>query len=80
MRRLDREHRFVGHPNGICGITGLRLTNVAPLGSTAAQSMINRGILSNSVGDKALLEIEFDGKRRRQTADFRPNLRFRFQW
>jgi len=79
MRRLDREQRFVEHPIGVREITGLALTSTAPLRSTVAQRIIESGILSNRVGAEPLLEIEFDGKLRKQTVDFRPRLPLMFQ-
>ena len=79
MRRLDREQCFIEHPIGIREITGLALTSAAPLRSTVAQRIIESGILSNRVREQPFLEIEFDGKRRNQTVDFRPQLPLQFQ-
>ena len=78
MRRLDREQCFVEHPIGIREIRGLVLTS-APVRSTVAQRIIESGILSNRVGEEPFLEIEFDGKRRNQTVDFRPQLPLQFR-
>jgi hypothetical protein len=74
LRRADREQRFTEHPAGIREITGLRLTTRVPLRSSASQTMVESKILSSLEGVKPLLEIEFDGKRRNQVADFRPHL------
>ncbi len=74
LRRADREQRFTGHPSGIREITGLSLTTAIPLRSTASQKMVESKIVSSREGAKPLLEIEFDGQRRNQAADFRPHL------
>jgi hypothetical protein len=74
LRRADREQRFTEHPAGIREITGLNLTTPVPLRSAASQRMVESKILSSREGAKPLLEIEFDGKRRNQVADFRPSL------
>ena len=74
MQRFDREQRFVEHPIGICEITSLALTTPVPLRSTASQSMVENGILSSQDGPITLLEIEFDGNRRKEIVDFRSHL------
>jgi hypothetical protein len=74
LRRADREQWFTEHPAGVREITGLSLTTPVLLRSTASQRMVENKILSSRGGAKALLEIEFDGKRRNQVADFRPHL------
>ncbi len=79
MRRVDREHRFVEHPIGIREITSLTLTTPVPLRSAASQRMVESGILSTQKGLKSLLEIGFDGKRRKELVDFRPHLPLVFQ-
>jgi hypothetical protein len=79
MRRFDREQRFVEHPIGICEITNLALTTPVPLRSTASQSLVENGILSSQNGPITLLEIEFDGNRRKEIMDFRPHLPVVFQ-
>jgi hypothetical protein len=79
MRRVDREHRFVEHPIGIREITSLTLTTPVPLRSAASQRMVESGILSTQKGPKPLLEIGFDGKRRKELVDFRPHLPLVFQ-
>jgi hypothetical protein len=79
MRRVDREHRFVEHPIGIREITSLTLTTPVPLRSAASQRMVESGILSTQKGPKSLLEIGFDGKRRKELVDFRPHLPLVFQ-
>jgi hypothetical protein len=73
LRRADREQLFTEHPAGIREITGLILTTLIPLRSTASQRMVESKILSSREGAKPLLEIEFDGMRRNQVADFRPH-------
>jgi hypothetical protein len=79
MRAADRAKRFVEHPIGIREITGLRLTTPCPLRSSAAQRILEDGILSVKGKGRSLLEIEFDGKRRNETVDFRPQLPLIFQ-
>jgi hypothetical protein len=74
MRRTDREQWFVEHPIGIRQITDLTLTTPVPLRSSASQTIVENGILSSQDGPESLLEIEFDGGRRKETADFRPHL------
>jgi hypothetical protein len=79
LRRVDREQRFVEHPVGIREITSLTLTTPVPLRSAVSQSMVESGILSTQKGPKSLLEIGFDGNRRREIVDFRPHLPLVFQ-
>jgi len=74
MRRAQREKWFTEHPLGIREITGLTLTTPLPLRSNASQTIIESGILAAQTGATPLLEIEFDGKRRKQQVDFRPQL------
>jgi hypothetical protein len=74
LRRTDREQRFTEHPAGIREITGLSLTTPVSLRSLASQRMIESKILKSREGARPLLEIEFDGMRRNQMADFRPHL------
>jgi hypothetical protein len=74
LRRIDREQRFVEHPIGIREITSLTLTTPVPLRSAVSESMVESGILSTQKGPKSLLEIGFDGNRRREIVDFRPHL------
>jgi hypothetical protein len=74
MRRALRERWFVEHPVGIRAITGLTLTTTVPLQSEASQKVIESGILVSRVGETPLLEIEFDGGRRNERVDFRPDL------
>jgi hypothetical protein len=78
MRRAHHEQRFVEHPIGIREITGLTLTTPMPLCSTASQKIVELGILGTRTGRKSLLEIEFDGNRRKEYMDFRPHLPFVF--
>jgi len=79
MRRLDREQRFVEHPIGIREMTHLTLTTPVPLRSIASQNIVENGILSSQDGEKSLLEIEFDGRGRKEIVDFRPHLPVVFQ-
>jgi hypothetical protein len=79
MRRVDRLQRFVEHPVGIREITSLTLTTPVPLRSAVAQRMVESGILSTQKGPRSLLEIGFDGNRRKETVDFRPHLPLVFQ-
>jgi hypothetical protein len=74
LRRTDREQRFTEHPAGIREITGLSLTTPISLRSFASQRMVESKILKSREGTKPLLEIEFDGMRRNEMADFRPRL------
>jgi hypothetical protein len=74
MRRAQREGWFTEHPIGIREITGLTLTTPVPLRSRASQEVIEGGVLALRTGAAALLEIEFDGHRRKEQADFRPHL------
>ena len=79
LRRADRLKWFVEHPVGIREITSLVLTTAAPLRSAVSQRMVKSGILSTKEGPRSLLEIGFDGKRRREIVDFRPHLPLVFQ-
>jgi hypothetical protein len=79
MRRVHREQWFIEHRIGIREITGLTLTTPVPLRSNASQKIVESGILATRTGATSLLEIEFDGNRRKQHVDFRPHLPFVFQ-
>jgi glyoxalase-like protein len=79
MRRANREQWFVEHPIGIREITSLTLTTPVPLRSVVSQRMVESGILSTQKGPKSLLEIGFDGNRRKEIMDFRPHLPLVFQ-
>jgi hypothetical protein len=79
MRRVHREQRFVEHPIGIREITGLTLTTPVSLRSNVSQKIVESGILATRTGGTSLLEIEFDGNRRKEFMDFRPHLPFVFQ-
>jgi hypothetical protein len=79
MQRSDREQRFVEHPIGIREISSLTLTTPVPLRSIASQRILESGVLSAKKGPKSLLEIGFDGNRRKEIADFRPHLPLVFQ-
>ncbi len=74
MQRSGRAKNFLQNPSGIREITGLTLTTPAPLGSIAAQTMIDKGVISTNSGRGYLLEIEFDKGRGGQVKDFRPDL------
>jgi hypothetical protein len=76
MRRAQREQWFIEHPIGIRRLT---LTTPVPLRSNVSQKIVESGILSTRTGATSLLEIEFDGNRRREHMDFRPHLPFVFQ-
>jgi len=78
MRRAQREQWFIEHPIGICEITGLTLTTPVPLRSNVSQKIVESGILATRTGTTSLLEIEFDGNRRKEQMDFRPHLPFVF--
>jgi len=79
MRRTQRKNWFIEHPVGIREITGLTLTTAVPLHSNVAQRIVDSGILATRTGATSLLEIEFDGNRRKEPLDFRPRLPFVFQ-
>jgi len=79
MQRVQREQWFIEHPISIRQITGLTLTTPVPLRSAVAQTVVENGILSTRTGTTSLLEIEFDGNRRKERVDFRPHLPFVFQ-
>src|SRR5215470_15125788 len=79
MRRAQREQWFTEHPIGVREITRLTLTTPIPLRSNASQKIVQAGVLSTRVGTVSLLEIEFDGQRRKKQADFRPHLPLIFQ-
>jgi len=57
----------------------LALTTPVTLRSAASQRIVESKILSSRQGAKPLLEIEFDGHRRKQIVDFRPRLPLVFQ-
>ncbi len=78
MRRAQREQWFIEHPIGIREITGLILTTPVPLRSNVSQKIVESGILATRTGATSLLEIEFDGNRRKEQMDFRPHLPFVF--
>ena len=78
MRRPHRERWFVEHPIGIREITGLTLTNPAPLHSFASRKVVESGIIATRTGATPLLEIEFDGGLIDEHMDFRPHLPFVF--
>jgi hypothetical protein len=79
MRRDQREGWFTEHPAGVREISRLTLTTPIPLRSAAAQKITENGILEVQTGATSLLEIEFDGHRRREGVDFRPHLPVIFQ-
>ena len=79
MRRARREQWFIEHPLGIREITHLTLSTPIPLQSRASQAVIEAGILAARAGSTPLLEIEFDGMRRKEDVDFRPHLPFIFR-
>src|SRR5215467_3726563 len=74
MRRAQREGWFTEHPIGVREITRLTLTTPMPLRSDASQKIVESGVLATRTGATSLLEIEFDGHRREEHADFRPHL------
>jgi hypothetical protein len=78
MQRAQREQWFIEHPIGIREITGLTLTTPVPLRSNVAQKIVESGILRTQMGAIPLLEIEFDGHRRKECIDVRPSLPFVF--
>jgi hypothetical protein len=79
MQRIHREQWFMEHPIGIREITGLTLTTPVPLRSNVSQKIVESRNLANRNGATHLLEVEFDGNRRKQPMDFRPHLPLVFQ-
>ena len=79
MRRVDREQKFIGHPIGLREVTALTLTTPLLLLSPTSQTMVKNRMVSTRLGEGSFLEIEFDGNRRNQMADFRPHLRLVFR-
>ena len=79
MRRAQREEWFTAHPIGVREITRLTLTTPISLRSSASQKIVESGVLATQTGATPLLEIEFDGHRRKERADFRPQLPVIFQ-
>jgi hypothetical protein len=79
MRRAQREAWFTEHPNGVREITRLTLATPRLLRSEASQRIIKSGVLETRIGATSLLEVEFDGHRRKKHADFRPHLPVIFQ-
>jgi hypothetical protein len=79
MRRSQREGWFTEHPIGVREITRLTLITPTPLRSSASQRIIESGVLETRTGTTSLLEIELDGHRRKDQADFRPDLPVIFQ-
>lgn len=78
-RRSQRERYFVEHPLGVREMTGLVLTGPAKLGSRAAKAAIDSGVLSESVGPKFHLQIEFDGGRTNRMVQLEPHLPLTFK-
>jgi hypothetical protein len=78
MRRAQREQWFIEHPIGIREVTGLTLTTPVALRSNVSLKIVESGILATRTGATSLLEIEFDGNRRKEHMDFRPHLPFVF--
>jgi hypothetical protein len=74
QRRAPCEARFTTHPGGMREITGLTLTSPLPLRSAAAEALVQQGVLSIRQGAEHLLEVEFDGQRKKQAVDCRPHL------
>ncbi len=79
MRRLHREEWFIEHPIGIREITSLTLTTPVPLHSHVSHKIIESGILKSRLGERPLLEIEFDNNHGKEHVDFRPHLPVVFQ-
>jgi hypothetical protein len=79
MKRTRRERWFIEHPIGSREITGLTLTTSVTTSLHVSQKIVEGGILSTRTGATSLLEIEFDGHRRREHVDFRPHMPVIFQ-
>ena len=80
LRRSDRQQWFLEHPIGIREITRVTLTTPVALRSTASRVAVENGILYVREGPKHVLEIEFDGNRRNQIADFTSHLPLVFRF
>jgi len=80
MRRIQREQWFIEHPIGIREMTSVALTCPASLHSAVARIVVGLRVLTHREGPKSLLEIEFDGSRRKEIADFRPHLPLIFKY
>ena len=80
MRRAFREQHFAEHPVGVREITGVTLTTPVPLRSASSRVILSNQILSVRDGAACLLELEFDGNRRNEIADFRPHLPLAFRF
>ena len=80
LRRTDREQWFVEHPICVRKITGVTLTTPVAFCSTAFTVAVKNGVLQTREGTRHLLEIEFDGNRRNEIADFRPHLPLVFRF
>jgi len=74
LQRVQREHQFTEHPIGAREITGLTLISPVSLRSDAAQKIVESGVLTSRTGSAHVLEIEFEGNRRKEQIDFRPHL------
>jgi len=79
MRLAQREGWFAEHRAGVREITRLTLATPVPLRSRASQKIMESQVLLTRTGATSLLEIEFDGHRRDERADFRPHLPLIFQ-
>jgi hypothetical protein len=80
MRRVQREQWFIEHPIGISEMTSVALTCPVSLHSDVSKIVVSSGVITSRKGPKSLLEIEFDGGRRKEIADFRPHLPLIFKF
>jgi hypothetical protein len=79
-RRADCDLEFIEHPIGIPEKAGSTLTTIAPLSSPGSQTVVQGGVLSARTGSDHLLEIHFDGERRKEKVDFRPQMPIVFRF
>jgi hypothetical protein len=75
MRRAQREKYFIEHPAGIREMTGVALVSPVLLHSAVSKMVLDSGVITTRrEGTESHLEIEFDGGRRKEIVDFRPQL------
>lgn len=79
MRRVQREQWFIEHPIGIREMTSVAITGLVSLHSDVSKIVVGSGVITSRKGPKPLLEIEFDGGRRKEIVDFRPHLPLAFK-
>jgi hypothetical protein len=68
------------HPVGFHEITGVRLHCPVLERAVVTQAMAEAGVISLATGEKNLIELEFDGNKNGNRADFGPDLPLVFRW